>query len=274
MLNPPWAVQQKEHAPGLHDAFTIMTRRHFSPFKVFLSREHHTVVVLNPKVGSTTFRNITQRAYREVLGRKNLSGGCYRLFKNAHKFPIAPLSDYAHAFSHPHDYKFYCFVRNPYARLKSAWQDKLAFGHVSGYPRSIRGKLVADIRRFARQQDLPGQKEDTAIPFSTFVNYIDSQEAGRRNHHWDEQYSVLLMDHISYTQVFKMETQFNEGVKHVFGSIGIPENWIEGALSERCNHCQQAAEGVFDEQLASSAQRIFARDFSTFSYDVESWRRL
>ena len=38
-------------APGWPGFFRILGRRHFSPFKTYVNREHRTVVVLNPKVG-------------------------------------------------------------------------------------------------------------------------------------------------------------------------------------------------------------------------------
>lgn len=266
------AIPQIVVSPGLRGAWGIITHRHFSPFKMFIAREHRTVVVLNPKVGSTSFRHVLQRAYREILGRKHMSNSCYRLFKKARDFPFSPPCDYLHAFSHPEEYTFYCFVRNPYARLKSAWNDKLAWGHESEYPPSVRGEVISHIRRFAADHDLPGQENGTGIPFSTFVAYVSTQETGKQNHHWDEQYSVLLMNRIQYSQIFKMESQFVDGTKVVLAQIGIPESWTEGALANPFNESRKATEQLYTPDLAAKVQFAFARDFSTLGYEVDSWK--
>ena len=257
---------------GLRAAWAVMTHRSFSWFKVFIAREHRTVVVLNPKVGTTTFRNVVQRAYREVLGHRNLSNGLYRSIKKAREFPIPPPWDYIHAFSHSEQYNFYCFVRNPYSRLKSAWLDKLALGHETAYPPSIRGKVISRIRHFARDHDLPGQEEGSAVPFATFVAYVAAPTTGKRNHHWDEQYSILLMDCILYSQVFKMETQFAEGTKQILARLGVPESWTEEVLAKPINQSPKITQEVYTAELAAQVQRAFARDFAVLGYDADSWR--
>jgi hypothetical protein len=273
-MNPlsPQTAPQNLQPPGLQGALAVMTRRHFSPFRVFIARENRTVVILNPKVGTTSFRHVVQRAYREVLGRKDMSQGRYKLFRKARQFPFPPLRDYVHAFAHPEHYNFYCFVRNPYARIKSAWVDKLAFGHDSEYPPSIRDEVIVDLRRFARKHNLPGGENNSAVPFATFVAYIEAEETGKRNHHWDEQYSILFMDRIPYTQIFKMEGQFAEGMTHILLRLGVPESWASEVLAKPQNESRKINEAVFNEDFAARIQRIFARDFDALGYDTDSWR--
>ena len=270
--NMPQTLLTDTRTPGFRGALTLMLRPHFSPFRIFIARQQRTVVVLNPKVGTTSFRYVVGRAYREVFGRKDLSNGRYKLFPKARQFPFPPLRDYLHAFSHPDHYQFYCFVRNPYARLKSAWGDKLAFGHESGYPPSIRGKIVEDIQHFAREKGLPGGQTETALPFSTFVAYIEAQQTGKRNHHWDEQYSILFMDIIRYSQIFKMENEFALGMKVVLARLKVPEPWIEEALAQPRNESRKVNEAVFTPELAIRVQHIFEKDFSAFGYDTNSWQ--
>lgn len=258
----------------LRGAWAVMSHQHFSWFKVFIAPEHRTVVVLNPKVGTSTFRYLVQRAYREVLGRKNLSNGVYRLIKKAREFPIPPVWVYVHAFSHPEQYNFYCFVRNPYARLKSAWLDKLAIGHETAYPPSIRHTVIARIRRFARDHNLPGQEEGSAVPFATFVSYVVTHREGKQNHHWNEQYSILLMDCIGYSQIFKMETQFAEGTKQILARLGVPESWTEDVLAKPINRSPKIVQEVYTAELAAQVHRAFARDFAALGYHADSWRGL
>ena len=265
-------ISQKQRTHNLRQVLNIFIRRHFSPYKVLVNRQHHTVVILNPKVGTTSFRNLATRAYMEVLGAKDASDGRYKLIKKARYFPFARVRDYYHAFSHPQEYHFYCFVRNPYARLKSAWVDKFANGHQWGYPHSIRGKLLRDIRRFARQKGLPGGEPETLVPFATLVNYIDSQQDGHRNHHWDVQHEVLMTDVIHYSHVYKMETQFTEGITSIFSELGIDENWTKQAMAKPSNQSKKVKEAVYTPELAEQVKRIYASDFQIFGYVVNSWK--
>lgn len=257
---------------SVHQVLEIFSRQHFSPYKVMVNRQSRTVVILNPKVGTTSFRNLAARAYIEVLGHKDASDGRYKFIKKARYFPFASPRDYYHAFSHPQEYNFYCFVRNPYARLKSAWVDKFANGHEYGYPRSIRGKLLRNIRRFARQRKLQGSAPNTLVPFSTFVDYIESKQDGKRNHHWDVQHEVLMTDAIHYSHIYKMETQFTQGVTSIFDRIGITESWTKQAMEQPSNQSKKVKEAVFTPELAELAKRIYARDFQIFGYDVNSWK--
>jgi len=265
-------ISQEKRAHNLRQVLNIFNRRHFSPYKVLVNRRRRTVVILNPKVGTTSFRNLATRAYIEILGQSDASNGRYKLIKKARYFPFASPRDYYHAFSHPHEYNFYCFVRNPYARLKSAWVDKFANGHESGYPHSIRGKLLRNIRSFANQHNLPGGDPKTLVPFSTFVRYIDSQQDGKRNHHWDVQHEVLMTDVIHYSQVYKMETQFPQGVTSIFDRLGIAESWTTQAIKQPCNESKKIKKAIFTPELAEQAKRIYARDFQIFGYDVDSWK--
>ncbi len=264
---------------GFPNALRTMARRQFSPFKVFIAREHRVVVVLSPKVGTTTFRHVMRRAYCELLGRNDASDGRYKLFRKARQFPYSPLRDYFHVFAQPEKFDFYCFVRNPYARLKSAWVDKLAFGHEDGYPPSIRRVFtgrseLSQLRRFARRNHLAGGANDSAIPFATFVDFVASQRTGTRNHHWDEQFCTLFMDRIRYAQIWKMESEFQSGTTQILTRIGVEESWARAALAQPRNQSRKVKDEVFTPEIAQTVQHIYARDFEALDYDIDSWHAL
>lgn len=267
---PPAAAS----APSWARLFRIVGRKHFSPFKTYVNRPCRTVVVLNPKVGTKSFRQALTDGMREFFGVTDPSDGRYRLIKKAREFAFAPCRDYAHALRRTGEYRFYCFVRNPYARLRSAWQNKFAYGHTAGYSRSIRRKELGRLRRFARARALPGGDDGTAIPFETFLSYVESQPAGRRDHHWDDQYHVLLMDDLRYERCFKMEGEFTTGLREIFSRIGLHGPAMEAILGTQKNTSPKNEAPVFTAELAARAQKIYARDFAVFGYDVESWRGL
>ncbi len=256
---------------GLQQAIRTTLQPHFSPDKIYINRACRTAVVLNPKVGSTSFRYTLSKGLHEVQRCKYASGGIYRLFRVAREFPIAPLRDYLHAFAHPEQYEFYGFVRNPYARLKSAWNDKLANGHSTEYPRSIRGWQLKRIRRHAAVRHLRGGDENSPIPFVTLLDYIESEPPGVRNHHWDEQFAVLLMDRIHFTRVFRIETEFVEGIKLILRRIGLDDPRVTSELDTLRNSGQKGGDPVYSQDLAERAFQIYARDFETLGYPEDSW---
>jgi hypothetical protein len=261
-------------APGWPGFWRILRRKHFSPFKTYVNRGRRTVVILNPKVGTKSFRQALTDGMREVFGIADPSEGRYRLFRKAREFQFARLRDYAHAFRFPAEYQFFCFVRNPYARLRSAWQNKFAQGHLQGYSRSIRRRELGRLRRFARSAALPGGADGSAIPFATFLAYVESQRAGQRDHHWDDQYHVLLMDDVQYTACFRMEGDFTAGMRRIFERIGFTDEVMERLLATRKNMSPADDAPVYTAALAARVRHLYARDFATFGYDPESWRGL
>jgi hypothetical protein len=261
-------------ATGWPGFWRILRRRHFSPFKTYVNRERRTVVILNPKVGTKSFRQALTDGMREVFGIADPSEGRYRLFRKAREFQFARVRDYAHAFRFPAEYQFFCFVRNPYARLRSAWQNKFAYGHLQGYSRSIRRRELGRLRRFAAALRLPGGAKGSAIPFETFLAYVESQPAGARDHHWDDQYHVLLMDDVRYEQWFRMEGEFTPGMRQIFERIGLAGPVIDRLLATQKNVSPRAEAPVYDAGLAARVHRLYAQDFSTFGYEADSWRGL
>ena len=260
-----------EPEPGWPGFWRILSRRHFSPFKTYVNRSRRTVVVLNPKVGTKSFRDALTRAMRELHGIVDPSEGRYRLFKKAREFQFAPIRDYAHAFRFPGEYQFFCFVRNPYARLRSAWQNKFAYGHEQGYSRSIRRRELPRLRRFAGGAGLSGGVEGSAIPFTTFLAYVESQPSGQRDHHWDDQHHVLLMADIRYEQCFRMEGEFTTGMRRIFERMALTGPVVEQILTTRRNASPQQEPPVYSPELAARVHRLYARDFALFGYAEDSW---
>ncbi len=261
-------------ASGWSGFWRVLRCKHFSPFKTYVDRERRTVVILNPKVGTKSFRQALTDGMREIRGIADPSEGRYPYFRKAREFQIARLRDYAHAFRFPGEYQFFCFVRNPYSRLRSAWQNKFAYGHLQGYSRSIRRRELGRLRRFAAQASLPGGADGSAIAFETFLAYVESQPAGHRDHHWDDQYHVLLMDDVQYAQWFRMEGEFTAGMRRIFERIGLAGEVMDRLLAVQKNVSPKDEAPVYTEALAARVHALYARDFALFGYDPESWRGL
>ncbi len=239
---------------------------------MYIRRDLGFVVCLNPKVGSTAFRKTLVEGLKRIGAQPQL-GKCWPVSEKR-RYMTAPPGDYFHAFNHPGDYEFHCFVRNPYKRVISAWNDKLVKGfHADQYPRSMR-KLVPEIRKWAGRNNLPGTDEHSPIPFGSFLSYVESQVEGKRNQHWDTQRSVLLAAKINYTHIHQMEVGFSEAIAGVLEKVGIEKQWVIAKLARPTNASGAITQAVLDQALADRVYELYKDDFNFFGYDRESWQGL
>lgn len=256
----------------LKTALPVFRLPHFSPYKVYIQREQQRVVLLNPKVGSTAFREVVVAAMKQQ-GIPPVRGRFWPM-NTKRRYMTAPLRDYIDAFAHPQGYEFHCFVRNPYTRVISAWNDKLVKGfHASQYPPSMR-KLVPQIRRFAKSNKLPGASDEAPVPFATFLSYIESQQEGQRNQHWDTQTSVLCCEKVSYTHIHQIETGMVQGVTQILQPLGVSPEWIRQQLSRPANASGRPASPVLNSELADRVFNLYEKDFERFGYSRQSWQNL
>jgi hypothetical protein len=261
--NPSTSPDSQAQTP-FKRALSVFRRKHFSPFKAYIRRDHNLVVCLNPKVGSTAFRSILV----EGLKRHNLPPLRGRAWR---RYMTAPLRDYFHAFGQPEAYEFHCFVRNPYARVISAWNDKMVRGHREGYSRSMKG-LVPTIKAFAGEAGLPGSEPDEVVPFPTFLSFVESKPEGQRNQHWDSQVLVLAADLIPFKGIYDIGEDFAGGMCDVLSRVGIDREWVAQKVARPQNASGRITEPVLDEALAQRVYDLYRRDFDHFGFDPESWQ--
>lgn len=256
----------------------ILPTRHFSPFKLFLHRDSATALMLNPKVATTFTRAFLARGFTEHLGHADPSDFRYRPLSVPRRFPTAPLRDYLDFLRHPDRYALHAFVRNPYGRLLSAWRNKFLDAHLktpdhrdAAYPRSMRWHELGPIRRFARAQGLPGGEEGTLITFDTFLRYAATRPEGARDHHWDTQAAVLMLDRLTYARIFRLEDEGDAGFLALGARLGFPETWTREMLARPPANRSKAAAG-YSAETAALAQTLVASDLARFGYDPDSWR--
>lgn len=258
-----------------------MINRHFDPYNLFVDPDSRTLLVLNAKVLTKFTRDLVAAGMRAHFGVEDLSAGRYRSIDHARRWPFQPVTVYADLALRPGRYRAYGFVRNPYARLRSAWRNKLydphraiARGELSDYPPSMRKGPLARIRRFAGRRGLPGAAEGSLVPFATFVAFVAEGRDGWRNRHWDLQSAVLQTRHFAFADVFRIEDRLDEGFETVFARVGFPQAWVRARLARPVNSSSTARVPVYTEELAERVYRTFAPDFRAFGYDRESWRAI
>ncbi len=262
--------QVEEATVAQQSAMEIFRQPHFSPYKVYLRRDLRLAVFLNPKVGSSAFRQFLVEGLKNLDARPQLG----RLWPISEKrrYTTAPIGDFLHAFRNRGEYEFHCFVRNPYTRVLSAWNDKLVKGfNAPQYPRSMI-KLVPKIRQFAKEKDLPGDDDSQPVPFSTFFSYVESQPEGKRNQHWDTQTSVLLARKIPYTHIHQMEDDFAGAMADIFERVGIDREWTLEKFARPVNASGKIQSQVLDAAIAERVYQLYAEDFERFGYGRDSWQ--
>ena len=253
-------------------ALQIASRRHFSPYKLYVRRDLGLAVALNPKVGSTTFRRVLVEGLQAAGAAPRLS----RLWpmRQSRRYLTASPSEYFDLLRRPQQYDLHCFVRNPYGRLLSAWKDKFTLDD-TGEPkaRSMHSELPI-VRRFARRAGLPGAEDGSEMPLETFIAFVESQAEGRRNQHWDTQSAVLACDTFQYNHVWKMETDFADGMTAILTHVGLPPEWVRERVSKPNNASRKLNRPVYNAELAERVFRIYEKDFDTFNYDRDSWQAM
>ena len=247
---------------------SLVARRHFSPFKTVIRRDAGLALLLNPKAATTWIRQVLLDTLQEAGEPPQL--GPLWPFTLTRRYLTAPPADLLHFLWNPGHYSLCCFVRNPYARVLSAWRDKFAFRHTGGYSRST-VRLVPRLRRLAREQGLPGQGADEPIPFATFLAFIESQPEGTRDHHWDTQRSILFTNLLRYSRIYQIETQLVCGMREIFSQLGLPLEGLAAKLRQPLNASRPLAEPVYTEALAQRVYALYAGDFNEFGYDADSW---
>ena len=160
-------------------------------------------------------------------------------------------------------YRRFCIVRNPYARLVSAWVDKI---------RQVEPAfelICCEILRHARNA------ERHAVPtFREFVSWVvETNDPNSCDIHWRPQQNLLYPDLINYGFVLKFEDLYND-LQRFFDSDSSTRGLNAKQLisSNRYNGSLPAnLSGLYDPSLVEQVSKFWASDFSVFDYDATSW---
>lgn len=161
------------------------------------------------------------------------------------------------------DWFRFTFVRNPYARLFSAYKSQVmdlsspyigfreAIRQHAGYPTPAGGALGR-------------------VGFADFVHYIATQADEQRDGHWKSQTESLQLAVLHYDFVGRVET-FAQDFAPLLHRFNAPAQLI-AALDERVNTTAQLPlAAAYNKQLADLVYTIYQDDFATFGYARDSW---
>lgn len=173
-------------------------------YSINISLKYKYIYVETPKVACSTIKDTLQRMeldYPELV--RNDTNDLHLRDRSPLLSP-SQTCGFERLLNNP-DYFVYCFVRNPYARLLSAYLEKIVNSkHAKRDILIAMGKDPKDIFR--------------DITFREFVDTVCSQSVYQMNLHWRVQYYQTFQDSIEYKFIGKLE-RFENDIAHVFSKI-------------------------------------------------------
>ena len=220
--------------------------------------QFNLIYVSVPKCASTTIK-----AALAALNRKQ-SPSLDRLHTRRRTGLLSPsrvgLSTFYRIATSPTSLRF-AFVRNPYARLVSAWADKFRDKPL------VSGDAFVELylrHRLAAGRSLPYGKDQT-LSFAEFAEFASATARQRLNAHWNLQDDLLNMPGLDLNLIGRVEC-FAEDFRRVLdsvGSAGRASQFIEA----RYNASQHIAwQNYYTPQLAKRVHNAYERDFDRFGY--------
>ena len=167
----------------------------------------------------------------------------------------------------------FCFVRNPYHRLLSAYKSKIGNPSDSQYlwlHDAIREKL-----NYPAGDGCPRAK----VTFADFVRFL-SECGGKVRYelkpdaiydgHFNAQSRILMQDLIKYDFIGRFEN-FADDFKTVLTRLGAPEETIALASEKRNATAHVPLNAAYSRELAALALELYRDDFEAFKYDRDCW---
>jgi hypothetical protein len=160
----------------------------------------------------------------------------------------------------PAGYFRFTVVRNPFARIASAYRD-LVWTDGSAPPRG--GSAVETIRLDYCNRTNRRPSDVPVLTLRQFVEAISLSDARSLNRHWQLQATLTCVNLVRYDAVVKLE-ELAKGQHAIMAGLGVEE-----ALVERLNVTRQRPDnaGTIDEKSADIIRAVYARDFRRFGYD-------
>ena len=247
-----------------NNCFSIIEKRRkedlYGGFKhSMVSRRHRYLWIINGKVACVT----TTLALRELDGNP-FTGGSMWGDEGILTLLDLTIEETEEALTSSQWFRF-CFVRNPYHKLFSAYKSKImnpqAESHYQGIQQEIRelyGYPEADLRG------------KSTVSFRDFIDFVVK---GNHPHdgHWCVQSRRLMIDFISYDFVGRFES-FEDELGAVLQRLNAPEEMLEQSPKVHAGKSvRMHPAAAYDRETADLVYATFQEDFENFDYRRDSW---
>ena len=223
--------------------------------------QHCLIYLWVPKAASTTIRSVLSSLEvgtppgppLDVLNSRRCSG--IRSPRQAGFSVFHRLAKSAEALR-------FTFVRNPYARLLSAWSDRFQGRPlIEGHP-SINAYRA---RRAVISRSLPDGPDQT-LSFPQFVEFATATVEQRIDIHWRPQDDFVTVPGLPLDLIGKVEnfqTDFARVLGHVDVSNEARARYLQQAVNPSSHEPWQE---YYTDALAARVYRAYERDFDKFGY--------
>lgn len=170
-----------------------------------------------------------------------------RTILNHFREHCAPLDmDHSMAIHYPvnlcRDYFKFAFVRNPWERLVSSWQNKIVDTNFFRLNKSTRQRLME---------------------FANFVDYVRNLDIETCDHHFRLQCTLIDLNQLDF---LGRHESFGDDFSHVCQVLGVPElNGEQRNKSGRLSDHRQ----YYTPELVASVAKIYQKDIQVFKYSFE-----
>lgn len=223
-------------------------------YAVNISLCNKYIYVETPKVACSSIKLILQRIELEDT---NLE----RDMETIHNREFSPLlkptqiGDFSKLINSKDFYKF-CFVRNPYTRLLSAYLDKIAPNKENTFRKHyVFTQLGLDFR-----------SKENKVSFKDFVKCISSHPIELMDPHWRPQYYQTLQDFINYDFIGRFESiskDIDSMVRKIAGRRG--RKYITQSRVHKTN-ANSLVENYYTKEIRDMVYTKYKKDFDYFGY--------
>lgn len=155
----------------------------------------------------------------------------------------------------------FCIVRNPYARLASAWSDKI---------RQMEPTHVHVIKEIQDYHNISDRHQTPT--FYEFVLWVVNRDKNLEcDSHWESMLNLLLPNLIHYTHVLKTESLADD-FQVLLEKLGVQESAKNILDKSKTNESLPVNwKGLYTETVAELVFEHFKEDFKYYGYEKNSW---
>lgn len=254
--------------PGRDPAHRVVEARHHDLLSraTLVGERRRYLYVVTPKAACSTMKHLLMdfegrpaREWRQVGKQSTRSNAVHDLHGFRNIFGLDPQAR-VHLLNSPSVARF-CVVRNPYARLASAWADKI-------WQREP--EFFAVCERIGRFHGAAGPEH--CPNFREFVQWVDAcEDLAGCDRHWRTMSDCVLWGSIDYTHVLRTESLAGD-LQRLLDHIE-PGHDAASMLRRNTRNVSLPYDwkSLYGEELADAVYRMYQKDFVNFGYARDSW---
>ena len=225
-------------------------------YSVNISAKYRYLYVETPKVAYSTVKRILQRAELEddSFSRED--------FEDTHNRKFSPLLSPAQVgpwdrYMENSSPYIFCFSRNPYSRILSAYLDKVVRN---------RPQKLAVLTALGMDVSKPGAE----VAFLDFLKVVCAQPISNMDPHWRVQYYQTFQDGLTYDYIGSID-RFDDDLRNILSCVGIDcERYLYREYAHNTNASSLMSE-YYCPDCIELVRNKFDIDFDYFGYSRDPW---